>query len=806
MAKSKQIEALRLIVQGKVLPTLIEEAPGEWFARWREVEPEGEENPWIDKVMREVATTPSTKNAERELYASLHDAWLAALSSESGKVNWEHGECAEFAQILKNWSAAAKIDYTARGATVFEFQSKEDGSFAISTSLPKGIAQYRALGEATKIFSPLKYLRRDGERLSVELDMQNAQVFLRTSARNLVKGGWKVEGCAIQADISADMDIGEEDESKEETNEKGEKVKLQIRVAGEAVSAEEIRFLLEQHSTTVFFRNRWIEVDINILKEALRVLEKVNGTRVKPSLAFSFALGVGAMGRLELNEIRAHGWLRGLLNELRAKGEFTSGDFRNLIASIQKGSRYFNGILRKYQSRGVGWISFLLDHHFGALLADDMGLGKTIQTIAWLCREKEKRGGKTVPNLIIAPLTLLANWKHEITSFAPSFKVYLHHGEKRILSERLFNDKALESDVVLTSYHLLVQEYSYFSRIEWASMTIDEAQAIKNSDTRVAHAVKALGAPRRLALTGTPIENSALDVWSIEDFLNPSLLPAKKDFIERFARPIAHDPLGKTAKRLQHALEPFVLRRLKSDKDVASELGEKKYIRQYCELSPMQRAEYERALEDWRQGERTRGDIFALLTRLKLVTDGFLDGTQIEGGKLLRLFDLLESIFAAGESALIFTQYAKVGFALQKALEEKFARAFPYLHGALSAKAREEQIEKFNQSGASAFILSLKAGGFGLNLVKANHVIHFDRWWNPAVEAQATDRAHRIGQKADVVFVHLFITTGTLEERVDDILEHKLTEADSLVKSGESFLASMSSEEFENTIRLAGER
>jgi SNF2 family DNA or RNA helicase len=267
-----------------------------------------------------------------------------------------------------------------------------------------------------------------------------------------------------------------------------------------------------------------------------------------------------------------------------------------------------------------------------------------------------------------------------------------------------------------------------------------------------------------------------MDVWALEDFLNPGFLGERKAFERRFARPIAVNEHCVAANRLRHALEPFILRRLKSDASIAAELGDKREIREYCRLGADERRRYEAAIEDFRVKERSRGDVFALITELKIICDG--------ASKLERLCELLEAIFENGESALVFTQYAKIGRWLKTELQNRFARRFPFLHGALSLSERDREISAFNRGGANAFILSLKAGGFGLNLTKATHVIHFDRWWNPAVESQATDRAHRIGQHS-TVFVHLMICAGTLEEHVDDILRGKLRMADSLLTETE---------------------
>ena len=645
-------------------------------------------------------------------------------------------------------------------------------------------------------------MRSDGASLSATLAKGEAEDFIRRGARELADAGYSVSGVDLAAAVAAVAEIDGDAADVSRDDEK-KSVRLKIKVAGEEVSAEEIRFLLEQNSTLVFFRDRWIEVDRGILREALRALEKSEKTKSNP---LSFALGIGAVGRMEVEEVLADGGILGLLNRLRQSHDGAANVTRGGAAVEIPG---FDGTLRDYQLRGVEWISFLTDNGFGALLADDMGLGKTIQTIAWILRGQEsgvrsqgsgvsswsselelESGGESLVGvrgqvgrvLVVAPLTLLSNWRHEFAKFAPSLRVYVHQGDMRHVGSG-FKKAAAEADVVVTSYALIVRDHREFAEVEWDGIVLDEAQAIKNPDTHAARAIRALGVRRRLALTGTPIENGVADIWSLEEFLNPGLLGDRKSFADRFVKPLATDPCSAQGKKLRRALEPFVLRRLKSDPAVAGELGEKREIREYCALAPAERAEYERALADYRAGERRQGDIFALLTRLKLACDGF-DGEAVSGGKVDRLVELVETIFENGESVLIFSQYAKVGEALKKMLERRFAQPIAFLHGGLSAAQREEQIALFDgTAGPAAFVLSLRAGGFGLNLTKATHVIHFDRWWNPAVEGQATDRAHRIGQEK-TVFVHVFVTEGTVEERVEEILERKESLA-GLLKDGE---------------------
>ncbi|MGN0855053.1 MAG: DEAD/DEAH box helicase [Kiritimatiellia bacterium] len=792
----KQREALRLVARGKFIPDLVHEEDG-WHARWRVP---GEDNPWIDEYVRSACMTRLSEDAEDQRHETLHDAWMMALRSRTGLVRWHDAECAAFAADLAEWHGGAEEDVTARRAIAFEFIP---ASFNLRCGIPKGRRGLRALGQSAFVFGPLRGLCRQNGHLVVTLTRAEAESLLRSGARELVDAGYTVTGCEIQVKVSAEAELLAADPSgKVVPSASAVTAKLVVKVDGQAVSADEIRFLLEQRSTLVFFRDRWIEVDRSILKEALRALERHDEAALTVNAAVGFARGVGAFGRLELEEVRAHGWLRGLVNELKNASSAVGCAWSSAAGGISG----LHAVLRPYQARGVAWMKFLTDHGFGALLADDMGLGKTVQTIAWILLDRAAvpptpAPPAPAPTLIVAPLTLLSNWRHECARFAPGLRVYVHQGDNRQLA-RGFARMTRDADVVITSYSLLVRDYSILRTTAWHGLVLDEAQAIKNPDTQVARAARALGVRRRIALTGTPIENSVTDVWSLEEYLNPTFLGDRKSFVERYVKPIARDERSAAGKRLRHALEPFVLRRLKSDPEIAGELGEKREIKEYCALSSAQRQDYEAALEDYRTSEKRPGDVFALLTRLKLICDG--------AGKVARLGELLEAIFAAGESALVFTQYAKVGAQLQTMLAQRFGVRYPFLHGGLSMRQREQEIARFNGSATASssvrpspmcFILSLKAGGFGLNLTKATHVIHFDRWWNPAVEAQATDRAHRLGQER-TVFVHAFITEGTLEEHVDEILERKARVAGSLVADGEKFLREMSPEEFERTVRL----
>ena len=768
-------EAIAAVASGKFAPCLVKESDG-WHARWRGTD--AADNPHIDEIVRTASVTPLSARAEFDIHPTVHDAWLAALKSETGLVRRDDGECARFAEVLERWLSEGVDSPEAKRAIPFSLRQEKNKSF-VACPVPHGEKEYRALGRATSIFGPLRSLAlsKDGKTLSVELDREEAEEFMRHAASALANAGYVVSAAGEDAEVVVSAVLS--DAPRGEVT-----AKTALLLNGERISAAELRVLLEQKKEYVFFNGHWVKLDRPALLEALELAERAKMRRFTVREALGFAALLSSAG----GTVDANGAIGKTMNAI-AHGKAAD------ISGIDCAPPGFNGKLRDYQARAVSWMRFMSGLGFGVLLADDMGLGKTIEAIAWILASRAKAGkeGATAkPHLVIAPLTLLSNWRRELSRFAPSLEVFVHHGPERPLESR-FAHIASHADVVVTSYGIFTKDREFIAAAEWSGVVIDEAQAIKNPDTATARAVKTLKTGSRLALTGTPVENSALDIWSIEEFLNRGFLGDRRRFDETFAKPISENPASHATARLKRLLEPFVLRRLKTDPAIAAEIGGKRTTKEYCTLSGRQKAAYEDALDAYRRGERRKGDAFALLTRLKLICDG--------EGKMARLFDLLESIFAAGESALVFTQYAKVGAAVSAALAKRFGRRFPFLHGALSTKEREREISAFESPGPNAFVLSLRAGAFGLNLVKATHVIHFDRWWNPAVENQATDRAHRIGQRK-TVFVHTFITEGTLEEKVDNLLEKKTRLSGGVVGSGESFLLKMSLGEIESLAAL----
>ena len=735
---------------------------------------------------------------------SVDDAFLDALRSDDAEVKWHSKEDLEdLRRRLSVWRLEQSIDRSSCADVTFRIAppeakaSKRRGQ-DIPGEMPWRLDvvlrertenSLRALGSACRLYSPLRGMTGS----SMDLEQSEVEVFLRIGVPALKSAGYLVEiPEQLAAEVVAEAEMVSDAKPARSSEKKTVKAKITIRVAGEKVSRADIAFLLDQGSSIVFFRGRWIEVDRAILKNALKVLD-ADGKQMSEREAMSFALGIRRARGLAATRVKGTGWLGKILDELKSGGSFK-------VLAKPKG---FKGSLRGYQQRGYSWLKHLTERGFGALLADDMGLGKTIQTIAWLMKRREADDAMSA--LIVAPVSVTMNWMREFAKFAPSMKIMLHQGRER-LAGGSFLRAAKKCDVVITGYPLFVKDFRLLSEAGFGALVLDEAQLIKNPDTRMSQSARAFPCLDRVALTGTPFENRVMDIWSIEEFLNAGLLGPRREFAEDFERPIREGGAAPAMAELKKALAPFLLRRLKNDPEIAAELGAKREIREYCVLSARQRAAYEVALARYANAPREerggKGHALALLTELKLVCDGLGGDGEVYGGKVDRLMELLESIFDAGESVLVFTQYVKVGERLKALIEKKFARKVPFLHGGLTPLARDSQIAAFNSSEQpTAFVLSLKAGGFGLNLTKATHVIHYDRWWNPAVENQATDRAHRIGQSR-TVFVHLFISHGTLEDRIDRILEDKRTIAGELVVSGESFLLKMSDKEFARTVAL----
>lgn len=578
-----------------------------------------------------------------------------------------------------------------------------------------------------------------------------------------------------------------------------------VAVNDEDLSLEEISQLAAAKEPLVRLRGRWTEVQPSDVQAAVKFLEENRGGRITLFDALRQCyLGEDLGTGLPVAGLRAHGWIENFLD--------AGGNCERLEPLAPPAG--FHGTLRPYQLRGMEWLMFLGRLGLGACLADDMGLGKTIQLIAlWLIeRETSESLG---PTLLVVPMSLVGNWQREIERFAPSLTVMVHHGLGR-LTGREFVDEVAGHDIVISTYALIPRDLEHLAAVDWHRIALDEAQNIKNPAAKQAVAIRSLRSVHRVALTGTPVENRLSELWSIIDFLNAGYLGSATEFRRRFAVPIERYHDTDRAQRLRHLIRPFVLRRMKSDPKIQVDLPEKMEMKVFCNLTREQAALYEALVGDMlgqidgAAGIQRRGLILATLVKLKQVCNHpahFLaDGSSLphRSGKCDRLTEMLEEALAEGDRAIIFTQFRQMGELLKKLLQESLDCKVLFLHGGTTRKNRDAMVDCFQDANGDAplFLLSLKAGGYGLNLTAASHVFHFDRWWNPAVEDQATDRAHRIGQDKRVQ-VHKFVCIGTLEERIDTMLEKKRRLADNILGRGEEWLTDLSTDKLREMFALS---
>ena len=782
---------------------------------------------------------------------TIHDAWMQSLSGNIPEINWERKpEIEAFVRELAAWSHP--LDVYARSPFSFCFrlaepalkgkkdiwqltyllQLKSDPSLLLDVGelwTPESDASQQArryggdftefmlmaLGQAASLYPAITEglkLKKPG---GLKLDTEGAFRFLSEYAAILRGAGfvvmlpswWVGKGPLNRMGIKVRVKAPS---MKASGNGMGLDTLLSCDYAAslgsDEIDMEELRRLAGLKMPLVRVRGQWRQLDHRELVEALGFLEKQRSGELTARDILATAFGTGSPETaLAVQTVDADGWMKELLEKLKGESRF------ELLSQPDR----FQGKLREYQVKGYSWLAFLRNWGLGACLADDMGLGKTVQTLALL--QEERNRGEKRPVLLICPTSVVNNWRKEAEQFTPDLPVLVHHGADR-LKTTAFRKAAKASALVISSYGLLFRDIASLSKQEWAGVILDEAQNIKNPETKQAKAARALHPDYRIALTGTPVENHVGDLWALMDFLNPGFLGSQAFFRERFFNPIQLYADSTASERLKAMTAPFILRRLKTDKSIISDLPDKIEMKQYCTLTREQASLYKAVVDELQEriemaeGIDRRGLILALLVKLKQVCNHpvqFLgDNSAVENrsGKLQRLTELLAEIRERGERTLVFTQFMEMGKLLQHYLQELFGEEVFFLHGSLSRKKRDELIETF-QNGEHApriFILSLKAGGAGLNLTRANHVIHYDRWWNPAVENQATDRAFRIGQKHNVE-VHKFITAGTLEERIDEMIERKTVVSGTVLGKGEQWLTELSNSDLKKLIMLGRE-
>jgi len=676
------------------------------------------------------------------------------------------------------------------------------------------------LGYAARIYPALWQGLETDQPIGIVLDLESAFTFLKESAWVLENAGYKVivpawwtpqgrQRAKVRLKAKGKSLTGGEDKPKTYfAFENLVEYQYALAIGGEPVNEQEWNQLVSAKTPLVKFRGQWMELDQEKMRQMLEFWKTQQQENPALSLLDFLKLTATDDENLELEVDRASS-----LSEMLAK----LGD-KSQLQPVEN-PKHLQGNLREYQKRGVSWVHYLEQLGLNGCLADDMGLGKTIQVIARLLQERElaqQDGAKLPPTLLVAPTSVVGNWHHEIQKFAPQLHAIVHHGTQRAKDGKAFKQICRENDLLITSFALARLDAKLLGEIKWHRIVLDEAQNIKNPKAALTKAILKLEAPHRLALTGTPIENRLLDLWSIFNFLNPGYLGNQTQFRRNFELPIQKNNDRRQSTTLKKLVEPFILRRVKTDQSIIKDLPDKVEQKLYCNLTKEQASLYAAVVKDVEakinelEGIHRKGLILATLTKLKQICNHpmqFLqDGSQFSperSHKLTRLSEMVQEVIDEGESMLIFTQFTELGQALEKYLRQTCRYNTYYLSGSTSRKKREQMIATFQdpETEPSIFVLSLKAGGVGITLTKANHVFHFDRWWNPAVEDQATDRAFRIGQKRNV-FVHKFVAMGTLEERIDEMIEDKKKLAGAIVGADESWLTELDNDAFKKLIAL----
>lgn len=798
--------------------------------------------------------SPRAKTPE---FASVHDRWMFALGSADGVLGGERADLERLAEQVRSWHRPI----AAATATPFRLcfrleepeaaddkpepdpdswyvryllQAASDPSLLVPAAdawqprgrraqvLERGGFRPReyllaALGQAAAVSPRIEASLREPSPSGVALDATGAFEFLSQTAWLLEQDGfgvmlpawWGRKGTKLRLAARAVVTPPKLRSKAGLGLETVLNFRWELALGGEPLSLAELKALAKLKAPLVKVRGQWVQLNADEIQAALEFWKAKGQAQVSAREAVQMALGrAQPPAGLEFEGMRASGWFAELLGQLQSGAA---------VEPIPPPGG-FRGQLRPYQERGYAWLAFLRRWGFGACLADDMGLGKTVQTLALVQHAWEAADGDRPPTLLVCPTSVVGNWQKEAARFTPDLPVMVHHGSGRMRGPK-FRDEAGRHALVLSSYALLHRDFATLKEVPWAGVILDEAQNIKNPQAKQSQSARALPGAFRVALTGTPVENHVGDLWSIMDFLNPGLLGSQAEFKRTFHVPIQANRDPEATRRLQKLTGPFLLRRVKTDKAIIADLPDKLEMKVYCTLTREQASLYEAVVEeaaeqiDAAEGIQRKGLVLATLSKLKQVCNHprqFLgDNSPIpdRSGKLARLTEMIEEALAAGDRALIFTQFSEMGEILRLHLQESFGREALFLHGGVPKARRDRMVARFQAAGPDdppLFLLTTKAGGTGLNLTAANHVFHFDRWWNPAVENQATDRAFRIGQAKNVQ-VHKFVCLGTLEEKIDAMIEAKQELAGAVVGTGEDWLTKLSTGELKDLMALRRE-
>lgn len=820
-------------------------------------------NHLTDMAVRQWAT-------RQELYLpTSHDpaaAWLRALFATDPAIQASAGQMQHFASSFRAWERALNVagdrhyrvalrleapaqqkhKQTKKGEVAWQLhyllQARDDASLIVPAAevwKTKGSVlqtldrqfekpQERlltGLGYAARFFPPMQRSLQQRSPSEMALTTDEAYTFLRQCAPQLQRASfgllvppwWNKPGTRLGVRLRLDSTpklTGQTIVSTGHMNlDNLVRFRWQLSLGETELSREEFDALVALKSPLVQIRGQWVQLDPEQIEAAIRFWQEQD---LEGDLSLHEAMKLGLAGEeqqhsgLQVGGVELDDWLQNWLNHLQ-------GDEKLEMLAVPDGLR---AELRPYQQYGYSWLHFARRWGMGVILADDMGLGKTIQTLTMIQQLKEEMAGLPAPVLLICPTSVVTNWELEKQKFTPGLQTLVHQGGDRLRDEA-FIEAAQNVDMVLTSYALARRDGATLQQIDWFGVALDEAQNIKNPNTKQAQTIRKLPADFRLALTGTPVENRLSELWSIMQFLNPGFLGGQKQFRQDFTLPIEKYGDMDAAQKLRKLTRPFLLRRVKTDPTVIQDLPDKQEMKVYCQLSEEQATLYEAvvrdalaAIDEQEEGGMARkGLVLSMLMQLKQVcnhpaqylheTEAYQPGEDNgRSGKLQRLDALLDEILAEGDRLLIFSQFTEMAGLLQDYIQTRFGVPTLYMHGGVPAKKRAGMVEQFQrEDGPPVFLLSLKAGGTGLNLTRANHVFHFDRWWNPAVEDQATDRAFRIGQTKNVL-VHKFVCLGTLEERIDAMIENKKALAQSIIGSGENWLTEMSTADLRSLVSL----
>ncbi len=789
----------------------------------------------------------------------LLEAWQEGLSSHDGKLQLDEEDQERLAIASHHWRetvagkvaparACLELFTPPEGEELWELrfglQAEADPSLRVPAGIVWGAGDgnlalgeiqleqpgallLEGLGRALLAFEPIERGLDAATPEAMQLTPAEAFVLVRTAASRLrdvgvgvvlppsLSGGLASRlGLAITAELpekSRGFTLGETLEWRWE-----------FMIGGVTLNLRDLEKLAAKRSPLVQHKGAWIELRPLDLKNAEKFCA------AEPPFSLDDALRITGNEGETLQRLPVHAFTAG--PRLQAVLEQYHQQKAPDPLPAPPG---FAGQLRPYQERGLGWLAFLHRFDQGACLADDMGLGKTIQLLAFLQHLKAEQELKR-PVLLVAPTSVLTNWKREAAAFTPDLVVNEHYGPRRPNSPDAIKKALKGVDLVLTTYGLLQRDSELLEAIDWQGMVIDEAQAIKNHNAKQSMAARDLGRPGRgskcgprfrIALTGTPVENRVSELWALMDFLNPKVLGDEPFFRQRYRLPIERYGDMSSLRDLKSRVSPFILRRLKTDKSIISDLPEKVELSEWVGLAPEQKKLYNKTVEESLDAiaraplGQKHGQVLALLTKLKQICNHpalalkqdpdpadavFFKDFAARSAKVQRLEEILEEVIEAGDRALLFTQFAEWGHLLKAHLEQKWKQPVPFLYGNTSKAERQAMVDRFQDDprGPQLFLLSLKAGGVGLNLTRASHVFHIDRWWNPAVENQATDRAYRIGQQ-NRVMVHKFITSGSVEERIDRMIKEKSKLAEDIVGSGEDWLGGMDVRQLKDLVTLS---